>query len=98
MWNQARAIIWAQWRTIWNYIPRSNKLGLIFTSVLVAMWYSGFGFLALLAGFFLSKADEVGFVRQGFSTALLICFLFLELIPLLLASTRSALEINKLLV
>ena len=53
MWNQARAIVWAQWRTIRNYIPRSNMAGLIFTGLLVAVWYGGFGFLALLAGFFL---------------------------------------------
>ena len=98
MWNHARAIIWAQWRTIRNYIPRSNKLGLIFTSVLVALWYAGFGFLALLAVFFLSRPDEVDFVRQVFPTALLMCFLYWQLIPILMASTGSALDIKKLLV
>ena len=44
MWNQARAIVWAQWRTARNYIPRSNRAGLIFSGVLLAFWYAGFGF------------------------------------------------------
>src|ERR1700676_2311274 len=98
MWNQARAIVWAQWRTIRNYIPRSNMAGLIFTGLLVAVWYGGFGFLALLAGFFLSLPDEVEFVRRVFPTVLLICLLYWQLIPILMASTGSALDIKKLLV
>ena len=66
MWNQARAIVWAQWRTARNYIPRSNKAGLIFSGVLLAFWYAGFGFLAVLAGIFLANPDEVDFVRRVF--------------------------------
>jgi ABC-2 type transport system permease protein len=72
--------------------------GLIFTGLLVAVWYGGFGFLALLAGFFLSQPDEVEFVRRVFPTVLLICLLYWQLIPILMASTGSALDIKKLLV
>jgi ABC-2 type transport system permease protein len=98
MWNQARAIVWAQWRTVRNYIPRSNKASLIFSGVLLASWYAGFGVLALLAGFFLSKPDEVDFVHRAFPTVLLMCFLYWQLIPILMASTGSALDMRKLLV
>jgi ABC-2 type transport system permease protein len=98
MWNQARAIVWAQWRTARNYIPRSNKAGLIFSGVLLAFWYAGFGFLAVLAAIFLANPDEVGFVRRVFPTVLLMCFLYWQLIPILMASTGSALDIRKLLV
>jgi ABC-2 type transport system permease protein len=98
MWNQARAIVWAQWKTVRNHIPRSNKAALIFSGVLLAVWYAGFGFLALLAGFFLAKPDEVEFVHRVLPTVLLICLLYWQVIPILMASTGSALDIKKLLV
>src|SRR5580658_3765035 len=98
MWNQARAIVWAQWRTARNYIPQSNKAGLIFSGVLLGFWYLGFGFLAVLAAIFLSNPDEVFFVRRVFPAVLLMCFLYWQLIPILMASTGSALDIKKLLV
>src|ERR1700733_6613049 len=97
MWNQARAIVWAQFRTARNYIPRSNKIGLIFSGLLMALWYAGFGFLALLAGLFLADPDELYFVHRVFPTVLLMCFLYWQLIPILMASTGSALDLKKLL-
>jgi ABC-2 type transport system permease protein len=98
MWNQARAIIWAQWRILRNYVPRSNKVGLIFTGVLLAAWYAGFALIAVFAAFFMAKPDEVEFVRRVLPTVLLMCFLYWQLIPILMASTGSALDIRKLLV
>jgi ABC-2 type transport system permease protein len=97
VWNQARAIVWAQFRTARNYIPRSNKVGLIFSGLLMALWYAGFGFLALLAGLFLANPDELYFVHRVLPTVLLMCFLYWQLIPILMASTGSALDIKKLL-
>jgi ABC-2 type transport system permease protein len=97
MWNQARAIVWAQFRTARNYIPRSNKAGLIFSALLMAFWYAGFGFLAVLAGIFLANPDELYFVHRVLPTVLLMCFLYWQLIPILMASTGSALDLKKLL-
>ena len=98
MWNQARAIVGAQWRTARNYIPRSNKTGLIFSGVLMAVWYAGFGFLAVLTAIFLANPDEVNFVHRVFPTMLLLGLLYWQIIPILMASTGSALDIRKLLV
>ena len=55
-------------------------------------------FLALLAGIFLAKPDELDFVHRVFPTVLLMCFLYWQLIPILMASTGSALDLKKLLV
>lgn len=98
MWNQSRAIIWAQWHTVRNYVPRSNKAGLIFSGVLLFTWYAGFAFLALLAAFFLAKPGEIDFARRVLPTVLLICLLYWQVIPILMASTGAALDIRKLLV
>jgi len=97
-WNQARAIIWAQWRTVRNYIPRSSLGGLVFSGLLMALWYGAFAFLAGLAGLLLSRPDDLPFVKKVLPDALLVCFLYWQIIPILMASMGSSLEMKKLLV
>ncbi len=98
MGNQARAIIWAQWRSIGNRFPRSNKGALLFTGLLTAAWYGSFAFLAGVAAMILSRPQELGFIRNVFPAALLICFLYWQVIPVLMASMGSSLDLKKLLV
>lgn len=98
MWNQARAIVWAQGRAVRNHIPRSNLTGLLLPTLLVAFWYGGFGFLAVMAGIFLAQPDEMEFVHRVLPAALLVCFLYWQVIPILMASTGAALDMRKLLV
>ena len=43
--NQARAILWAQWRTLRNFYPRG---GVAWTAVIGAGWY-GFWLLAAIS-------------------------------------------------
>ncbi len=98
MGKQVRAIIWAQWRTLRNYLPRSNKFTFWLTGLFGLVWYGGFAFLAMFAGILCSKVDELTFIHTVLPTALLICFLYWQLIPVLMASMGSSLEIKKLLV
>jgi len=98
MWTQASAIIWAQWRTLRNYIPRSNKATFIFTGLLSTVWYGCFALLAAVAAFILSQPEELGFISAILPAALLVCFLYWQLIPVLMASMGSSLDIRKLLV
>jgi ABC-2 type transport system permease protein len=98
MGNQARAIIWAQWRSIGNRFPRSNKVALLFSGLLTVAWYGIFAFLAGLAAIILERPQELRFVRNVLPAALLICFLYWQLIPVLMASMGSSLDIRKLLV
>ncbi|MBZ5612224.1 MAG: hypothetical protein LAP38_28530 [Acidobacteriia bacterium] len=96
--QQTRAIVWAQWRSMRNYFPRSNKGGAIFTGILTALWYGAFVYLAAIAGFLLSRPQEMGFAHDVLPAALLICLLYWQLIPVLMASMGSSLDIRKLLV
>src|SRR5260370_21716704 len=98
MGTQVRAIVWAQWRTLRNYLPRSNKFTFWLTGLFGFVWYGGFAFFAAFAGILFSKADELTFIHTVLPIALLICFLFLQLIPGLMACMGSSLEIKKLLV
>lgn len=98
MWNQASAIVWAQWRSTLNYFPRSNPLSLIFTALMSTAWYGGFAALACIAAYILSNPDEMDFIQTILPTALLLAFLYWQVIPILMASMGSSLDIRKLLV
>ena len=96
--RQARAIVWAQWRTVRNYLPRTNRGGAIFSGIMTTVWYGAFAYLAALAGFLLSRPEEISDMRAVLPPALLLCFLYWQLIPVLMASMGSSLDIRKLLV
>jgi ABC-2 type transport system permease protein len=98
MGNQARAIVWAQWRTTRNHFPRSNKAALAVNALLTVVWYGGFAFLAGLAAILLSNPEELSSIHDILPTALLVCFLYWQLIPVLMASLGSSLDTKKLLV
>jgi ABC-2 type transport system permease protein len=98
MWNQAGAIVWAQWRSTRNHLPRANLGGLIFTSVLTALWYGGFAYLAVIAGILLAEPAEIETFHKILPAALLLCFLYWQIIPVLLTSMGASLDLRKLLV
>src|SRR5271166_3394179 len=98
MWNQAGAIVWAQWRSARNHLPRANVAGLVFTSGLTAIWYGGFAYVAVIVGFLLSRRDELEAFHKILPPALLVCFLYWQIIPVLLTSMGASLDLRKLLV
>lgn len=98
MGNQIRAILWAQWRSMWNHFPRSNKGGLAFTSALTVGWYGIFAYFASLAALLLSRPEEIDDLQRMLPAALLLCFLYWQLIPVLMASLGSSLEMRKLMI
>ena len=98
MWNQASAIVWAQWRSTRNHFPRANLGGMLFTGLLTTIWYGAFAYLAVLAGILLSQPGEVESFHKILPAALLVCFLYWQVIPVLLTSMGASLDLRKLLV
>src|SRR5271155_5226420 len=98
MLSQLGAIVWAQWRSTRNHFPRANVGGLIFTSVLTAIWYGAFAYFAVIAGLLLSRRSELASFHRILPAALLVCFLYWQLIPVLLTSMGASLDLRKLLV
>src|SRR5580704_19067572 len=98
MWSQAGAIVWAQWRSIRNHLPRANVGGLLFTSILTTIWYGVFAYFAVLAGILLSRPTEVATFHNLLPAALLLVFLYWQVIPVLLTSMGASLDLRKLLV
>ncbi len=91
------AIVWAQWRSIWNMYPRANKAGILFTSLGSALWYGAVAVGAVIVGRLVAMAPPdalVHFLPFG----LLFAFLFWQIVPLVLASTGATLDVRKLMV
>jgi ABC-2 type transport system permease protein len=98
MWKQIGAIVWAQWRSARNHLPRANLGGLLFTGSLTAVWYGAFAYLAVLAAILLSQPSELASFHAILPPALLLCFLYWQVIPVLLTSMGASLDLRKLLV
>jgi len=98
MGSQARAIVWAQWRTLWNYFPRSNRAAFVFSGLLWLFWYGAFAWLAATAAWVFAQPEEIGLIRRILPGGLLLCFLYWQAIPLLLVSTGLSLDFKKLTV
>src|SRR5205823_6483164 len=91
--NQARAIVWAQWRTARNFYPRG---GVAWTAAIGFAWY-GFWLLAAFAGSRLAaNPANIGLLRMALPGTLLLVLLYWQVVPLLMAATGASLELRKL--
>jgi ABC-2 type transport system permease protein len=93
---QIRAIFWAQFRTIRNYLPRTS-FGALLMAVLSMVWYGMFVFLAVLAARLIPLASITD-LRQYFPAALLGLLLFWQIFPIMTMTSGWSLELRKLLV
>ena len=91
--NQARAILWAQWRMLRNFSPR---VGAAWSAILGALWYGawlvgavGIAWAASLP----AQAPRMGATLPGL---LVLVFLYWQLAPLMLAATGFSLDLRKL--
>ncbi len=93
---QVRAILWAQWRSLLNYYPKSNKAGLAFGVVLSSLWYGAWLTLAIFLANVFSAADNAGVAAAVLPSGLLFVFLYWQVVPVLLASTGVSLSTRKI--
>ncbi len=94
--GQIRAIVWAQFRTIRNYLPRTS-FGAILLGVLLLLWYGVFVFFGGMAAWILPHAP-VGELRRFLPAGLLGLLIFWQVFPVMTMSSGWSLELNKLLV
>jgi ABC-2 type transport system permease protein len=89
--NHARAILWAQWRTL-----RNARGGAAWTAVIGTIWY-GFWLLASVSGARLvANPANLSLLKAALPGALLIVFLYWQVVPLLMAATGASLDLRKL--
>ncbi len=94
----ARAILWAQFRSMRNRLPRSNKLGLAFTILIGILWYGMFTAGAFGAALLMANESEMATIERILPGGLMLVYLYWLAIPVLLASKGSSLELSKLVV
>ena len=91
----ARAILWAQVRTLRNSFPRG---GVAWTAVIGAIWYGFWTLAAIAVARIISNPANLGLLKATVPGGLLLVFLYWQVVPLLMAATGASLELRKLLV
>lgn len=96
MGDQIRAIVWAQFRSIRNFLPRTS-MGAILLALISLVWYGLFGFMAVAIAKALPYAP-IDQVRLYLPAGMLGLLLFWQIFPVMTMSSGWSLELNKLLV
>ena len=91
--KHARAILWAQWRTLRNFYPRA---GVAWASIIGFLWYGTWLVAAIAVARLLAAPDNLELVRSALPGGLLLVFLYWQVVPLLMAATGASLEMRKL--
>src|SRR6266852_1816373 len=86
------AILWGQWRTLCHFYPRGGA----WSAAVGFLWYglwtaAAFAFLRVF-----SDPANLPVMRIGVPGGLLLMFLYWQVVPLLLATTGSALDLRRL--
>lgn len=92
--KHARAILWAQWRTIRHVYPRA---GAAWTTLIACIWYGMWLLAAAVIARVAANPADVGLVRAVLPGGLLLVLLYWQVVPLLTAATGASLDIRKLL-
>lgn len=98
LFNQARAIVWAQYRTVFNHYPRANKWTSGITVLLTFGWYAGWAFAAMAVAAWMSSVADLRSAEVSLSYGLLLGFFYWQVVPLMLATAGVGLEMKKLVV
>ncbi len=95
--SQARAILWAQWRSVWSFRTAEGVGGRILATLLGLLWYSLWAGLAVTAASVLDEPSRRE-LALFLPWALLAVFLYWQLTPIFTASLGASLDLKKLLI
>jgi ABC-2 type transport system permease protein len=87
--NQARAILWAQWRSLRNFFPRR---GIGWTAAVGFIWYGVWMFVSFAVMLLISSQA----VANTLGGVLLLAFLYWQVVPVLMAASGASLDLRKL--
>jgi ABC-2 type transport system permease protein len=87
--NQARAILWAQWRSMRNFFPRR---GIGWTAAVGFIWY-GVWVIVSISVMLLTSSPLITNTLGG---VLLLAFLYWQVVPVLMAASGASLDLRKL--
>lgn len=94
--RQAWAILWAQYRTMRNFYPRSGISGLILTTVINVIWYGLWVVGAYGVALVLKDTRDHTLLFAILSPGLLLACLYWQVVPVLMASAGMSLQMRRL--
>lgn len=94
--NPARTVLWAQWCAYRN--ARTAGLGgrAVLAALLNTLWYGAWAVGAALAGIFMASRKDVSSLAEILPGALLLMFLYWQVVPLIMAATGASLDLRRL--
>ncbi len=87
--NQARAILWAQWRSMRNFFPRR---GIGWTAAVGFIWYG----IWVVVSFSVMLLTSSATAASTLGGILLLIFLYWQVVPVLMAASGASLDLRKL--
>ena len=98
-----RAILWAQFRILRNFYPRTGPIASLFAALLTLFWYGLWTALAVFIAGVLRHPEQLRSVPSLnlpslFSNGLLLIFAYWQLVPLILVSSGMSLDLRRLAV
>ena len=98
LFNHARAILWAQFRSLYNFYSRGNTGMLVFTVAMSALWYGMLVFGGVTTALVASDARQLPVLQRSGASALFFMFLYWQVVPILLASTGAGIDLKRVTV
>lgn len=96
---QARAILWAQVRTLWNFYGRGRNRGpALFTIAMSLLWYGLVAFGGWSLAVLLAAPARLEEARGAGSQGVFFSFLYWQLVPLMLGAAGAQLDLKRLVV
>lgn len=94
--SQAAAILWAQLRALRNILPRRGRLGTFVTVSMNVVWYGLWVFGAAAVMLLIREVHDRQILFRFFGPGLLLCFLYWQVIPVIMASAGASLQMRRL--
>jgi ABC-2 type transport system permease protein len=96
--RQALAIVWAQWRSLTNYHSRSGNSRFPVTALFAVVWYGLWVFLSISVARMTADPESIPLLITALPTAMLLVFVYWQIVPILMVSTGVSLDLSRLLV
>src|SRR5260221_122320 len=96
--DQARAILWVQWRAPLDVFTKMGKGRTARFSIFTLVWYAGCAVAAVAVSLLISGTKEPDKVTLLLSNTLFFATGYWQFVPVMLATTGLSLELRKLIV
>lgn len=96
--SQALAIVQAQLRSLTNYHSRSRRRRFPLAAVFALIWYGMWAFVAVAVGITAADPDGIDLLKRALPGALLLAFLYWQIVPIIMVSSGVSLDLGRLMV